>query len=172
MQRTRFHRWPCPIARAADVFGDPWTPIVMREAFFGCRRFEQFQQRLGVSRATLGQRLGRLVDEGMLEKVPYQEKPVRHEYRLTDKGRAFFDVLAAMWRFGDDWLFRRDSGPVRMIDRDSGTEIRPVVVDETSGRRIDLRRVAVELRDDAPGPAPAAARPPQAAPGKRARKQA
>ena len=149
MQRTRFHRWPCPIARAADVFGDPWTPIVMREAFFGCRRFEQFQQRLGVSRATLGQRLRRLVAEGMLEKAPYQEKPVRYEYRLTDKGRAFFDVIAAMWRFGDDWLFRRDFGPVRMVDRDSGTEIRPVVVDEATGHRIDLRRLSVELRDEA-----------------------
>jgi DNA-binding HxlR family transcriptional regulator len=147
MRRTRFHRWPCPIARSTDLFGDWWTPIVMREAFFGCRRFEQFQQRLGVSRATLGQRLNRLVDEGLLEKVPYQEKPVRYEYRLTDKGRAFFDVLAAMWRFGEDWLFRQGSGPVRLVDRETGDEIRPTVVDEATGRRIDLRRLKVELRE-------------------------
>src|SRR5215471_10431386 len=106
MQRTRFNRWPCPIARAADLFGDGWTQIVMREAFYGCRRFEDFQQSLGMSRATLGHRLNRLAAEGMLEKVLYESKPPRFEYRLTDKGRSFFDVLAAMWRFGEDWLFR------------------------------------------------------------------
>jgi len=146
MQRTRFDRWPCPIARASDVLGDGWTPIVMREAFLGCRRFEQFQQRLGVSRATLVQRLNRLVADGMLEKLPYQERPKRYEYRLTDKGRAFFEVLAAMWRFGEDWLFERGHAPVQLIDRDSDAEVRPVVVDETTGRRVDVRRLRVTLR--------------------------
>lgn len=146
MQRTRFDRWPCPIARASDVLGDGWTPIVMREAFLGCRRFEQFQQRLGVSRATLVQRLNRLVAEGMLAKEAYQDKPKRYEYRLTDKGRAFFEVLAAMWRFGEDWLFRRGHAPVQLIDRESNTEVRPVVVDETTGKRVDVRRLRVTLR--------------------------
>lgn len=146
MRRTRFNRWPCPIARAADLFGDSWTPIVMREAFYGCRRFEEFQQRLGVSRATLGHRLNRLVEEGLLEKVPYQEKPLRHEYRLTEKGRAFFDVLAAMWRFGEDWLFRTGP-PVDLVDRDSGETIRPLVVDEKTGRRIELKRLRVRMKE-------------------------
>ena len=146
MQRTRFDHWPCPIARSADVLGDGWTPIVMREAFLGCRRFEQFQQRLGVSRATLGQRLNKLVHEGMLEKVAYQEKPKRYEYRLTEKGRAFFEVLAAMWRFGEDWLFGRGHAPVQLRDRDSEAEIRPVVVDEHTGVRIDVRRLRVSVR--------------------------
>jgi DNA-binding HxlR family transcriptional regulator len=149
VRRTRFNRWPCPIARAADVFGDGWTQIVMREAFYGRRRFEDFQQSLGMSRATLGQRLNRLVSEGMLDKVPYQSRPARYEYRLTEKGRSFFDVLAAMWRFGEDWLFRQGP-PVRLVDRQSGDEIRPVVVDEHSGRRIDLGRIRVELRDGTP----------------------
>jgi len=146
MRRTRFDRWPCPIARATDLLGDGWTPIVMREAFSGCRRFEQFQQRLGISRATLVQRLNKLVAEGMLEKVAYQERPTRYEYRLTDKGRAFFEVLAAMWRFGEDWLFRRGHAPVLLVDRESQAEIRPVVVDEATGRRIDVRRLRVSLR--------------------------
>ncbi len=149
MRRTRFDRWPCPIARATDLLGDGWTPIVMREAFGGCHRFEQFQQRLGVSRATLVQRLRKLVAAGMLEKIAYQEGPRRYEYRLTDKGRAFFDILAAMWRFGEDWLFRRGHAPVVLIDRDSQAEIRPVVVDEATGRRIDVRRLGVSLRSPA-----------------------
>ena len=67
MKRTRFDQAPCPIARTTDLIGDWWTPVVMREAFFGCRRFDQFQARLGVSRATLTQRLERLVEEGLLE---------------------------------------------------------------------------------------------------------
>jgi DNA-binding HxlR family transcriptional regulator len=147
VERTRFDRWPCPIARTTDLLGDGWTPIIMREAFGGCRRFEQFQQRLGVSRATLVQRLNKLVGEGMLEKVAYQERPRRHEYRLTDKGRAFFEVLAAMWRFGEDWLFRRGHAPVLLLDRESDAEVRPVVVDEATGRRVDVRRMRVSLRE-------------------------
>jgi DNA-binding HxlR family transcriptional regulator len=146
MRRTPFDRWPCPIARATDLLGDGWTPIVMREAFGGCRRFDQFQQRLGVSRATLVQRLHKLVAAGMLEKVAYQERPRRYEYRLTDKGRAFFEVLAAMWRFGEDWLFRRGHAPVVLVDRDSRAEVHPVVVDEVTGRRIDIGRLRVALR--------------------------
>ena len=132
--------------------------MVMREAFYGCRRFEDFQRRLRVSRATLVQRLNRLVTEGLLEKIPYQVKPVRHEYRLTDKGRAFFDVIAVMWRFGDDWLFRRGRGPARLVDRDTGVEVRPVVVDEATGRRLDLRRVTVAIPGEATAPEPMPAR--------------
>ncbi len=103
MRRTRFDDASCPIARTTDLMGDWWTPLVMREAFFGRHRFEEFQSALDAPRAVLTARLNRLCDEGMLQRVAYQEHPVRHEYRLTDKGRAFWDVLAAMWRWGTDW---------------------------------------------------------------------
>jgi len=159
MRRTRFDRAPCPIARTTDLIGDWWTPIVLREAFFGCRRFEDFQERLGVSRATLAQRLGRLAREGLLERVAYQTRPARYEYHLTDKGRAFFDVLAAMWRWGEDWLFSSRGTPVALIDRETGEDVHPLVVDERTGRRIDLRRLGVRMRQRPPraqggGPAP------------------
>ena len=144
MRRTRFDRAPCPIARTSDLIGDWWTPLVLREAFFGCRRFEQFQARLDVSRATLTARLNRLVDEGMLSRQAYQEHPVRYEYRLTDKGRAFFDVLAAMWRWGSDWLFE-EGAVVELTDRESGAVVRPAVIDETSGEPIDPRRLWVRF---------------------------
>jgi DNA-binding HxlR family transcriptional regulator len=142
MRRTRFDDWPCPIARTTDLVGDWWTPIVMREAFLGRRRFEDFQRALGVPRAVLTQRLTRLVDEGMLAKVAYEDRPVRFEYRLTDKGRAFWDVLAAMWRFGDDWLFTGRT-PVMLVDRETGQEVRPAVVDENTGAPLDVRRLTV-----------------------------
>jgi DNA-binding HxlR family transcriptional regulator len=144
VRRTRFDRWPCPIARATDLIGDWWTPLVLREAFSGRRRFEDFQQALKVPRAVLAKRLGRLVAEGLLTKVPYAERPTRYEYRLTDKGRAFWDVLAAMWRWGSDWLWADGKRPpVMLVDPDTGAEIRPVVVDENTGKRLDVRRLRV-----------------------------
>jgi DNA-binding HxlR family transcriptional regulator len=145
MRRTRFDDWPCPIARTTDLIGDWWTPLVLREAFLGRRRFEEFSEALGAPRAVLTARLKRLCDEGMLEKVAYQERPLRHEYRLTDKGRAFWDVLAAMWRWGSDWLWtdETEGPPMALKDRTTGAEVRPVVVDEYTGERLDIRRIRV-----------------------------
>jgi DNA-binding HxlR family transcriptional regulator len=160
VRRTRFDDWPCPIARTADLLGDWWTPLVLREAFFGVRRFEDFQERLAIPRASLTQRLGRLVDEGLLDKVAYEARPPRFEYRLTDKGRAAWDVLAAMWRFGEDWMFEASEGAqVRLSDRDTGATIHPVVVDEATGVRLDIRRIKVrskrsEVRATAAPPRP------------------
>lgn len=143
MRRTRFDRWPCPIARTTDLMGDWWTPLVLRNAFAGQRRFDDFQESLGVSRAVLAQRLSRLVDEGLLEKVRYEEHPPRHEYRLTDKGREFWGVLAAMWRWGSDWLWEGREPPVTLVDRETGEEVRPLVVDENTGRALDVRQVRI-----------------------------
>ncbi len=92
MKQTRFDQAACPIARTTDLIGDWWTPVVVSEALFGCRRFDQFQARLGVNRATLTQRLERLVGESLLEKVAYQEHPLRYEYVPTTKGLASRDV--------------------------------------------------------------------------------
>ena len=147
MRRTRFDDSPCPIARTTDLVGDWWTPIVLREAFLGRRRFDEFQQSLALSRGVLAQRLGRLVQEGLLEKRLYHERPPRHEYVLTDKGRAFYPVLAAMWRWGSDWLWEEGARPpIELFDRDSGEPIRPRVVDENTGVPIDVRRVRVRSR--------------------------
>jgi DNA-binding HxlR family transcriptional regulator len=147
MRRTRFDDSPCPIARTTDLIGDWWTPIVMREAFRGCRRFEEFQKALSLSRGVLAQRLARLVDEGLLEKRLYEERPPRYEYVLTEKGRDFYAVLAAMWRWGSDWLWEDDGAPpLELYDRDSGRPIRPQVVDERTGEPIDVRRVRIRGR--------------------------
>ncbi len=145
MRRTRFDAAACPIARTSDLIGDWWTPLVLREAFFGCRLFEQFQERLDVSRATLTSRLNRLVDEGLLERSAYQDHPPRDEYRLTPKGRAFFDVLAVMWRWGSDWLFDDGCG-IELTDGETGAPVRPAVVDQTTGAAIDPRRLRVRRR--------------------------
>ena len=118
MKRTRFDDWPCPIARTSDLIGDWWTPLVLRELFTGRRRFDGIQESLGIPRAVLAQRLDRLVAEGMVRKVAYEERPPRYEYRLTDKGREFWGVLAAMWRWGSDWMWEDD--PARPAGRAEG----------------------------------------------------
>ena len=143
MRRTRFHTDPCPIARTTDLIGDCWTPVVLREAFFGCKRFEEFHERLTISRATLTERLARLVDEGMFERREYQSNPPRHEYVLTDKGSSFFDVLAAMWTWGDRWMFDGNGAGVELSDRETRVPIKPEVVDANTGAPIDLNRVRV-----------------------------
>src|SRR5262245_5715136 len=130
MRRTRFDDKACPIARTSDLIGDWWTPLVLREAFYGRRRFDEFQAALEIPRAVLTARLKRLCDEGMMSKVEYQQSPVRYEYRLTDKGRAFWDVLATMFQWGSDWLWDEGEAPeVVFKDRDTGRVVRPVVVD-------------------------------------------
>src|SRR5689334_9644297 len=110
MRRTSFAQWPCSIARTLDVLGDWWTPLVLRDAYYGVRRFDEFQKGLGIARNTLSDRLHRLVDQELMEKRPYQTDPVRYDYVLTEKGRDFYPVIAAMARWGDQWL-ADDAGP-------------------------------------------------------------
>lgn len=146
MPRARFDREPCPIARTTGLLGDAWSPLILREALFGRRRFDDFQRTLGVSRAVLAQRLDRLVAEGLLLRERYQDHPPRYEYRLTEKGSAFFDVLAAMWRWGSDWLWSDGEAPLQLVDRASGQPVEPVIVDERTGERIDVDRLRLRAR--------------------------
>jgi DNA-binding HxlR family transcriptional regulator len=87
-----------------DLLGDQWTLLVLREAFYGVTRFDQFQESLGIARNTLTERLDRLVGAGLLERVRYQLKPARYEYVLTAMGHDFFPVLTAIMGWGDRWL--------------------------------------------------------------------
>lgn len=111
-----------------DLLGDRWTPLVLREAFYGVRRFDEFQRTLGIARNTLTDRLRRLVEEGLLEKRPYQTEPLRHDYVLTEKGRDFFGVLAAMSRWGDRWLADEAGPPVTLHHEACGHDTHAEVV--------------------------------------------
>src|SRR4051812_25620460 len=91
----------CSVARALEVVGERWTLLILRDAFLGVRRFDDFQADLGIARNVLTDRLGRLVNAGVLEKRAYSERPPRFEYRLTDKGRDLWPVVHALARWGD-----------------------------------------------------------------------
>ena len=157
MRRTRFDRAPCPIARATDLVGDWWTPVLMRNVMLGQRRFDALQESLGIPRAILARRLQRLVAEGLLERRLYEERPPRYEYVPTAKGAAFWDVLAALWRFGEDWLWEPGKRPpVELVDRETGEPVRAAVVDERTGRPLSLDRIRIRrtrpAKDEAPRP--------------------
>lgn len=128
MRRTSFRDWPCSVARSVDLLGDWWTPLVLREAFFGARRFEEIQQALGIGRNVLTERLRRLVAEGLLERRKYSDRPPRYEYLLSEKGRDFLGVLAALMRWGDRWLDRGKGPPVLLRHRRCGATTHAEVV--------------------------------------------
>jgi DNA-binding HxlR family transcriptional regulator len=107
--------WPCSVARAADVFGDSWTMLILRDCMYGLTRFDEFQRSLGIARNTLSARLSKLVSHGVLTKRFYQDNPPRYEYLLTDKGRELFPVLSAMITWGDKWLDEGAGGPVSLF---------------------------------------------------------
>lgn len=141
MERKSFSDAPCSIARSLDVLGDWWAPLIIRECLYGIQRFDELQQWLGIGRNILASRLKLLVDQGILEKRPYQEKPTRYEYHLTDKGYDAARVLVAIMGFGEKWHFDEGDEPIRLFDRRTGQRVRPTMVDETTGEPIDLRQL-------------------------------
>lgn len=111
MQRTDFGQMVCSIARTLDVIGEPWSPLILRDIWVGMQRFDQLQADLGISRKVLTERLNHLVDHGVLERQPYDNRP-RYEYHLTAKGLELVDVLMVMRAFGDRWLAGEAGPPV------------------------------------------------------------
>jgi len=143
----------CSIARSLELLGERWTLLVIREAFLGTRRFEGFTERLDIARNVLTTRLTRLVEEGVLEKVRYQERPERFEYRLTEKGVDLWPVIVALLQYGDRY-YAPDGPPVILRHRDCGGELDSHRYCSTCGKRLSARESMVT----AGAPAPASAR--------------
>lgn len=136
---------PCPISRTVRLIGGRWTPLVLREILFGRRRIEEIQSGPDVSRATLADRLRRLVDDGLIERHQHGEHPPRYEYRISRKGRDLSPVYAAMRAYGSNWLFDEPT-PGMLIDRETGNEIKPMMIDVISGEPIDLQGTRLVAR--------------------------
>ena len=116
----------CSVARALSVVGDRWTLLVLRDAFLGARRFEEFRA-VGLTRHRLADRLRKLVAAGVLERVRYQDRPLRYEYRLSEKGRDLYPVIVSLVRWGDRWMAGEAGPPVELIHRGCGHVIMPVL---------------------------------------------
>lgn len=147
MQRTSFKSFKCPAARALDSVGDWWSILILRDAFQGLMRFDEFQKSLGIAPNILTRRLKHLVDEGVFEKHRYSERPVRVEYRLTDKGRDFFPVLMALFSWGSRHV-PEDDLAFLLADAGSGKERRTLLVDAETGEELKPENTSL-----LPGPA-------------------
>lgn len=112
----------CSIQRTLDDIGDRWTLLIIRDLFRGVRRFSRIQEDLGIAKNLLTDRLASLVDDGVVEKVPYQDRPVRHEYKLTEKGRALSPALVALMRWGDQWI-GDGLAPTELVHDECGTRL-------------------------------------------------
>jgi DNA-binding HxlR family transcriptional regulator len=141
----------CSVARTLEAIGDRWTMLVIREAFFGTRRFDDYQRKLGVARNVLADRLARLVDEGILTRRRYQERPERFEYSLTKKGIDLWPVLVSLTKWGDRHA-APNGPPILILHRGCGGEVNARFVCEKCGEPVDAR--SAEAR---PGPGSRAA---------------
>ena len=134
---------PCSIARSVAVIGDRWTLMLLRDCFLGVRRFEAFEQRLGISRSIIADRLKTLTGEGVLRKEAYQDHPVRHEYRLTEKGLDLHPVVMAIVHWGDLHYAGAQGPPLIHRHRACGCDFTPVQTCSECGETVTARDVEV-----------------------------
>ena len=136
MQRKSFADMACPIARSLEQVGEWWSMLILRDAFAGKTRFDEFQQSLGIAPNMLSRRLASLVESGMLERHAYSTRPPRHEYLLTARGRDFRTVLVALLAFGDRHFAVGDGGGARVVETKTGATVEPMLVDRRTGKEL------------------------------------
>lgn len=144
MRWEELEQQPCSLARTLSVVGDRWTLLVLRESFLGTRRFDEFEKRLGITRHVLADRLKKLVESGVLNKVAYQQRPLREDYRLSDKGRDLYPAIMALVHWGDRYMSGPEGAPIRHIHRNCGQPIHGVLVCSDCGEPLQPRDVQLE----------------------------
>ncbi|HSL25513.1 MAG TPA: helix-turn-helix domain-containing protein [Acidimicrobiia bacterium] len=144
MARKSLEHLECAVANTVDIIRDSWTILILRDAFLGVRRFDEFVTDLGIARNVLSDRLGHLVRAGLLEALAYQNNPPRHEYRLTERGKDLFDVLMTLWSYGERWNPPPDRSHQRVMHLTCGHEAQAVAHCSHCGERLRRRDVRVE----------------------------
>jgi DNA-binding HxlR family transcriptional regulator len=142
MDTDKLSSGPCSISRGLALVGDTWSVLILRDASRGMTQFDQFRTSLGIAPNILSRRLKALTEAGVLEKRRYSERPPRDEYVLTQAGREFLPIMAAL----GEWGRRYNGGGAPMshlVDDETGERVRAVVIDETTGKRLD--EVAMHL---------------------------
>ena len=146
MTRTSLDHHNCSFAQTVDRIGDKWTLMILRDAFYGIRRFGDFKRRIGLTQAVLSARLTKLVDDGLLRKAPLKEDGRGEEYRLTQAGRDLFPAIIALVQWGDRNVHAEQGAPVELFDADTDRPLDPIGI-SSSGQALDIRRVRFK-----PGP--------------------
>ena len=148
MKRTAFDHMPCPVARSLERVGEWWAILILRDAFYGLTRFDEFQASLGIATSTLARRLDALVASGLLERRRYCARPPRDEYLLTEVGRDFRPVMLALLGWGNRH-FAPEGPSVELVDRTTGARIDPVLVDRATGHPVTNAHVVAGPAADA-----------------------
>lgn len=149
-----------PMTRTMDALGERWTFLILRQAFFGVRRFNQMQRDLGVSRNILAARLRKLVDAGILKRHRYRRDPDFYEYRLTERGLALYPAILAFSQWGDRYLPRDESRPALVLCHKTCGEVAdPLMVCSCCGKPIHARDIEVQVADPATAVADSDPRP-------------
>ncbi len=138
---SRSHTQNCPVAASLNQLGDMWTLLVVRETLNGETRFSQIQRNTGIAKNLLAERLATMVDDGLLERHDIGLTGVRHEYRLTPKGRALAPVMVAISQWGNAWLFDKGREPIALVHRKTGEALGPLRPSTASGEVISWRDV-------------------------------
>ena len=146
MRWSEIDQQDCSVARALSVIGDRWTMLVLREAFMRTRRFEDLQARTGAPRPILADRLKTLVDNGVLERRRYSDRPDRFEYRLTKKGRDLYPVVVSILRWGDRWMSGGAGPPVELRHRACGHVMLPELACPECGGWLEATDVEAAAR--------------------------
>lgn len=141
MRKVSFADMNCSVAQSLEIVGEWWTLLILRDAFLGIRRFDDFVERLGISRNVLTNRLDTLVDAGVLERRPYDEARNRYDYLLTDKGRALWPVMTALRQWGDEWILGAGNEPLLLEHRDKGHRTTAHMTCDVCGEMLDARSV-------------------------------
>lgn len=135
------------VTRALNVLGDVWTVLIIKEAFQGARRFQTFQERLGIPRQTLMQRLAGLTEQQIFYKKPVQHRTLVHEYRLTPKGLDLYPFVLSVWCWHHRWNPRQSFLPARLVHRTCGEDLSPRFVCRACHDDVRLDDVSFEDRD-------------------------
>jgi DNA-binding HxlR family transcriptional regulator len=135
MQRKNFGSMQCPVARSLERVGEWWSILILRDAVYGLKRFDEFQKSLEIAPNMLTRRLNALVKGGLLKRQRYSERPPRYEYVLTDRGRDFRPVLLSLLAWGNKH-FAPEGASVLLTDTETGAIAEPVTVDRVTGRPI------------------------------------
>jgi DNA-binding HxlR family transcriptional regulator len=143
MRWNKLENEACSMARTVSVIGDRWTLLILRDCFLRVRRFEEFQARLGVTRPILARRLRKLVDDFVLTKVAYQQRPLRYEYRLTQKGLDLYPIVMAIVHWGDVHMSGKKGRPLLHQHLSCGKTFDPVLSCSECGEPVDPKRVHV-----------------------------
>ena len=131
------------VGHVLDIIGEGWSILIIREAFLGTRRFEEFQGQLGIARNILTARLKKLCANQILDRVPVKEGAKRHEYILTPKGKEMMPLLVALTQWGDKWVFGENNEPVIFLDREQGQPIARVQVYSAKGEVLRPRDIKI-----------------------------